>query len=44
MRSKNPELMDKILKYAEKYYLDYGSSPTTATVAKAFDIGKSTVY
>lgn len=44
MRSKNPELMDKILKYAEEYYLDYGSSPTTATVAKALDIGKSTVY
>lgn len=44
MRSKNPELMDKILKYAEKYYLVYGSSPTTATVAKALDIGKSTVY
>lgn len=29
MRSKNPELMKKILKYAEQYYLDFGHSPTT---------------
>ena len=44
MRSKNPELMDKIIKYAEQYYLDYSHSPTTSNVAKALDIAKSTVY
>lgn len=44
MRSKNPELMKKILKYAEQYYLDFGHSPTTLNIAKALDIAKSTVY
>ncbi|TDP56426.1 hypothetical protein [Aminicella lysinilytica] len=40
MRSKNPELMKKILKYAEQYYLDYGNSPTTFNIAKALDIAE----
>lgn len=44
MRSKNPELMDKILKYAEQFYLDKGQSPTTSNIAKALNISKATAY
>lgn len=33
MRSKSPDLMDKILKFAEEYYLDNGHSPATSTIA-----------
>lgn len=44
MRSKNPELMEKILKYAEQFYLDKGQSPTTSNIAKALNISKATAY
>lgn len=44
MRSKSPELMDKILKYAEQYYLNNGHSPATSVIANALDISKATVY
>lgn len=44
MRSKSPELMDKILKYAEQYYLDRGHSPSTSVIANALDISKATAY
>lgn len=44
MRSKSPELMDKILKYAEQYYLDKGHSPSTSVIANALDISKATAY
>lgn len=44
MRSKSPELMDKILKYAEEYYLDNGHSPATSSIANALDISKATAY
>lgn len=44
MRSKSPELMDKILKYAEQYYLNNGHSPATSVIANALDISKATAY
>lgn len=44
MRSKNPELMEKICKYAEQYILNNGHSPVTSTIAKALGIAKTTAY
>lgn len=44
MRSKNTELMDKILKYAEKYYLENGHSPSTSALASGLEIGRTTAY
>lgn len=44
MRSKSPELMDRILEFAEQYYLDNGYSPATSTIAAALDISKATAY
>lgn len=44
MRSKSPELMDKILKFAEEYYLDNGHSPSTSTIAVELDISRATAY
>ena len=44
MRSKNPELMEKICKYAEQYILNNGHSPATSTIAKALGIAKTTAY
>ena len=34
MRSKSPELMNKICKYAEQYYLQNGHSPSTTKIAE----------
>ena len=44
MRSKDPELMDRIIKYVEDYYLQHGQSPSTAKIADAVGIVKSTAY
>ncbi len=44
MRSKDPQLMNRILEFAEKYYLDNGYSPTTAVIANALSIAKATAY
>lgn len=44
MRSKSPELMDRILKFAEEYFLDNGHSPSTSTIAAELDISRATAY
>lgn len=44
MRSKSPELMDKILKFAEEYYLDNGHSPATSLIAAELNISRATAY
>lgn len=44
MRSKNPELMNKICKYAEQYYLQNGHSPSTSNIANAIGISRATAY
>ncbi len=44
MRSKSPELMDKILKFAEEYYLDNGYSPATSTISAELGISRATAY
>lgn len=44
MRSKSPELMEKICKYAEQYILKNVHSPSTATIANDLGIAKTTVY
>lgn len=44
MRSKSQELMDKILKFAEEYYLDNGHSPATSAIAAELNISRATAY
>lgn len=44
MRSKSPELMDKILKFAERYYLDNGHSPATSIIAAELNVSRATAY
>lgn len=44
MRSKNPDLMNKICKYAEQYYLQNGHSPSTSNIANAIGISRATAY
>lgn len=44
MRSKNPDLMNKICKYAEQYYLQNGHSPSTSNIANALGISRATAY
>lgn len=44
MRSKSPELMNKIIKYVEQYYLQNGHSPSTTKIAEAVDIARGTAY
>lgn len=44
MRSKSPELMNKICKYAEQYYLQNGYSPSTTKIADAVGISRGTAY
>lgn len=44
MRSKSPELMDKIKKYIEDYYLQTGQSPSTTKIADAVGIARGTAY
>ncbi len=44
MRSKNPELMDRIKEYAEKHYLEKGTSPSTTTIAQAVGVSRGTIY
>lgn len=44
MKSKSPELMDKILKFAEGYYLDNGCSPSTSMIAAELNISRATAY
>lgn len=44
MRSKNPELMKKISVFVGEYYRENHLSPSLATIAKALNIGKTTVY
>ncbi len=44
MRSKSPELMNKICEYAERFYLDNGFSPSLSVIAKGVGICKATVH
>lgn len=44
MRSKSAELKNRIYKYAESYFMNYGVSPSTANIAAALDVSKATVY
>lgn len=44
MRTKNPELMEKIKQYAEQYYLANRKSPSTSKIAETIGISKGTVY
>ena len=44
MRSKSPELMNQICKYAEQYYLQNGHSPSTTKIAEAVGISRGTAY
>ena len=44
MRSKSPELMKEICQYAEQYYLQKGSSPSTTKIADAVGVSRGTAY
>lgn len=44
MRSKSPETMSKILRFAEEYYLKNGSSPSITKIANAVGIARGTTY
>jgi len=44
IRKKNPETMEKILKFAEEYYFEHHSSPSMGEIALALNIGRSTAY
>lgn len=44
MRSKSPETMSKILRFAEEYYLKNGASPSITKIANAVGIARGTTY
>ena len=44
MRRRNVELMNRIIEFAEQYYLENSSSPSVRTIAARFGIGVSTAY
>ena len=44
MRSKNPELMNAIKEFVNKYYREHHTSPSTQTIGEAVGVNKSTVH
>ena len=44
MRSKDPELMERIRSFAEQYYVDRGAYPSTTEIAQAVGIARGTAY
>ncbi len=44
MRSKNPELMDRISRYVGEYYRQHHSTPTTRQIAAAMGISSASGY
>ena len=44
MRRRNEELMNRIIEFAEQYYLENSSSPSVRAIADRFGIGVSTAY
>ncbi|MGN0694655.1 MAG: transcriptional repressor LexA [Lentihominibacter sp.] len=44
MRRRNVELMNRIIEFAEQYYLENSSSPSVRAIADRFGIGVSTAY
>lgn len=44
MRSKDPEIMKRIVDFVEAYHLDYNSSPSIRVIADGVGIGSTTVY
>lgn len=44
MRSKDPEIIKRIVDFVEAYHLDYNSSPSLRVIADGVGIGSTTVY
>lgn len=44
MRSKNPDLMNTIKEFVNKYYREHHSSPSTQTISNAVGVSKATVH
>ena len=44
MRTKDPEIMKRIVDFVEAYHLDYNSSPSLRVIADGVGIGSTTVY
>lgn len=44
MRSKDPDIMKRIVDFVEAYHLDYNSSPSLRVIADGVGIGSTTVY
>ena len=44
MRSKDPELMERIRAYAGRFYRDRRACPSVGEIARALGIAKTTAY
>lgn len=44
MRPKNPELMNAIKEFVNKYYREHHSSPSTQTIGDSVGVTRNTVY
>lgn len=44
MRHKDPELMNRILRYIRKYYAEHGQMPSTTEIARTHGKARSTAY
>ena len=44
MRSKNPELMNAIKEFVNKYYREHHTSPSTQTIGEAVGVTRNTVH
>ena len=44
MRSKNPELMNRLCEYVERCVMSRGESPSTADIGEALGISRATAY
>ncbi len=44
IRTKNPELMKKIIEFCENYFFEHKASPSMGEISNALNIGRSTAY
>ena len=44
MRSKSPEMMERIIRYVEDYYQVHYSTPSTTDIANAVGMSRGNVY
>ena len=44
MRKKDPEIMDRICKFIDEYYIEYHCSPSISKIAYEIDMAKSSIH